>query len=403
MLRRISIDDLRINEVLTETLFSEDGVLLLRKGLLLTERHTHSLRGQGYSSVYVRDEGVVEPPSPKGGDAATRENAQQSSPPSQQTARCLPYRPDAADRIERLVETTAEMVGQLSELLIDEELMDGAPFQLASERLLEEVRGDQDQTLHQVIHEEHDRNLARRCTQLSVLSMSIAVQMALDDEQVTQIGSGALLHDLALFGLPEEQRVPSPHMTLETEKMLRIHPALAERLLETVRSVDLTVRAIVVQTHEQLDGSGFPRGLTARHINKLARVVNLADAYLTLTQPGLGRTGMLPADAIAYLMHHACGGRFDPSVMKGLLRAVSLYPIGSLVQLSDNSRARVLRAQGDDPQQPVVLREDGPHTLIDLKVSSLRISQPLVDAAKPTRRLVARNIDQVLWGMHAGS
>lgn len=231
--------------------------------------------------------------------------------------------------------------------------------------------------------------------------MSIAKQMSLPDEQVAQVGTAALLHDIALFGLPEKQRSPSEHMTSETERFFRNHPALAERLLETVRSVDLTVRAIVAQVHEQLDGSGFPRGLTARHINKLARVVNLADAYLTLVQPEMGRTGMFPPDAMAYLIHHACAGRFDPSVMKGLLRTLSLYPIGSLVRLSDRSRARVLRAQGEDPQQPVVLREDGPHSLIDLVDSPLQINQALVDADKPSRRLVARNIDRVMWGMHA--
>lgn len=387
--------------------------MLFRKGCSLTKTLAKVLLNRGHAWVYVDDAHPPEERPVQRSPSVEPENERFVSifqPPadSEQSDRCIPYRPDVAVRVERLVETTAEMVAQLSGLLIDEELADAAPFQQASEHLLDEIRSDQDQTLHQVLTEEDDRDLAHRCTQLSVLSMSIAVQMGLTDEQVMQVGTAALLHDVALFGLPEEQRVPSDSMTPESRKIFRCHPALAERLLESVRSADLAVdpvviQAVVVQAHEQLDGSGFPRGLTAPQINKLARVVNLADAYLTLVQPGLGRCGMFPADAMAYLMHHACAGRFDPSVMKGLLRSLSLYPIGSLVQLSDQSKARVLRARGEDPQQPVVLREDGRHALIDLVTSPLRISRPLDDDAKPRRRLIARNIDQIMWGMHAAS
>lgn len=404
MLRQILIDELRSDQVLTQTLYRDDGTMLLRKGCELTETILRTLRNQGCAPVYVDDDGCLD------GLPAEEATAGAYQPAIDlgQSDRCLPYRPDTAVRVERLVESTSEMVNQLSGLLIDGELADAAPFLSASESLLSEIRGDQDQTLHQVLTEEDDRDLAHRCTQLSVLSMSIAAQMALSDEQIKQVGTAALLHDIALFGLPEDQRVPSDRMTPEAKMIFGSHPALAERLLESVGSVDLTVQAVVVravvaQAHEQLDGSGFPQGLTAHHINKLARIVNLADAYLTLVHPGLGRTGMFPADAMAYLMHHACAGRFDPSVMKGLLRTLSLYPIGSLVQLSDNSRARVLRARGEDPQQPVVLREDGAHALIDLRDSPLRVRQPLVDKANPSRRLVARNIDHVMWGMYAGT
>jgi HD-GYP domain-containing protein (c-di-GMP phosphodiesterase class II) len=258
----------------------------------------------------------------------------------------------------------------------------------------------QDQTLHEVLVSEDDRDLAQRCTQLSVLSMSLAMELQLDATKVRQVGTAALLHDIALFGLDEAQRVPSPQMTSASRGLFRNHPLLADRLLEPIRGIDLNVRAVVRQVHEQLDGSWFPIRLTSSRIHNLARLVNIADAYLTLLEPGLGREGIIPADAMAYLVHHTCEGRFDPAAMKALLQTLSLYPIGSLVELSDRSEARVLRARRGHPQQPVVIRLDALQTIIDLADSPLSIREPLNDASHPRRRLPTHQIGQVMWGLH---
>ena len=51
-------------------------------------------------------------------------------------------------------------------------------------------------------------------------------------------------------------------------------------------------------------------------------------------------------------MHNARNGRFDPHAIKGLVKAFSLYPIGSMIELSDGNHAIVLRSNSEDPAIP---------------------------------------------------
>src|SRR6056297_303316 len=167
MLRKIALEELPLDEPLGRTLYGEDGVLLLRKGRRLQAAQVDALRKQTNGAVFVYDEGDEGAASQPSREATGQPASAGSSP------HCIPFQPQAAARIERLVETTSEMVSQLAELLLDEELTDVTPFQRASDNLLREIQGDPDQTLHEVLVSQDDRQLAQRCTQLSVLSMSL--------------------------------------------------------------------------------------------------------------------------------------------------------------------------------------------------------------------------------------
>ena len=204
---------------------------------------------------------------------------------------------------------------------------------------------------------------------------------------------------MALFELPESERHSPATMGPDARRIYESHPAIAYDMLERVRDINGTVRIIVLQAHEQADGSGFPRHITMARTHRLARIVNLADAYLTLTGCGPGAQSLLPADAVAYLMHHSCAGRFDSMATCGLVRAVSLYPLGSLVKLSDDRTARVVRVANHKPVTPIVMPIDGEEdgTLIDLETSDLSITCPIDDELQGRRRLPAGDLDKILW------
>jgi len=103
---------------------------------------------------------------------------------------------------------------------------------------------------------------------------------------------------------------------------------------------------IVNQVHERVDGSGYPRGLHINLIHPLARVLNVVDTYLSLIDPGPGRPAILPHDAIGFLLHEGARGRFEALPMQALLTTVTLFPIGSRVELDDGRKATVIRRDG---------------------------------------------------------
>jgi HD-GYP domain-containing protein (c-di-GMP phosphodiesterase class II) len=205
-----------------------------------------------------------------------------------------------------------------------------------------------------------------------------------------------LLHDTALFCLPEDERYPHAMMQPDSRRVYDSHPAVAYHMLEQVGNLDNTARVVVLQVHEQLDGSGYPRATKAPRIHPLARIVNVADAYIRLVSCGGGGQQLYPADAMAYLMYHSCAARFDATATSGLIKAVSLYPLGSLVQLDDETTARVIRCNADFPFQPVITLP-GDDEPIDLATSNLRIDAPADIPSYGRRRLPKAEFSSILW------
>jgi hypothetical protein len=112
---------------------------------------------------------------------------------------------------------------------------------------------------------------------------------------------------------------------------------------------------ICYQVHEKIDGTGYPRGRQRDKIHPSARILHVADVYLALISARPFRKALMPYAAIECLLRQARAKMVDADAVRGLLHVLSLFPIGSLVKLSDGSTARVLRRNGSNYSSPIVL------------------------------------------------
>jgi len=403
----LRLAEVPLNEPLSDSLFDADGQLLMRKGALISAEQikAFALKGLRYlelgapGSEYDREEVAVatlEPPAidsptddklePWQQDSLTAEEGRVAATQIKSAYSFVrSIDPAVTVRVDRLVAQAADTVEELGRSLADGTLRDATPIRTIADDFLKELKGDSDQTVATSLRQSADQELSMRSVQMSVLSMAIARAMK--------------LHDMALFQLPEEERSSQAALRPVARRVYESHPAIAYDMLERVRDIDGTVRLIVLQVHEQADGSGFPRRITMARTHRLARVLNLADAYLTLIGCGTGGQQIMPADALAYLMHHSCAGRFDSAATCGLVRAVSLYPLGSMVLLSNDRTARIVRVVDQNPTCPVVnfVDENGNDTLAKLDETGLKIIRPLDEMTLSRRRLPASDFEQILW------
>jgi HD-GYP domain-containing protein (c-di-GMP phosphodiesterase class II) len=417
---------LRLSEIptdrpLSEALYDTEGALVMRCGTRVTDQILKQFADRGFDFLelgepeapYLRTARAVE--NQFSGSSGSSTATVTAPPPAASTAptpadcpastnssaaagkeKLRPYDPEVSGRVTHLATRASAVVSDLGIALVDGTLRDAAPIHEVAEQFLNEIRGDCDQVVAETISNPNDQELAVRSVQMSVLSMAICRAMKLPEADWATAGSAAMLHDMALFRLPEAERYPHALMKAESRQVYESHPALAYDMLEKVRDIDGTVRIIVLQTHEQADGSGFPRRITLPRIHKLARVLNVADSYIRLVGCGCDGQRIFPADAMAYLMHHSCAGRFDPAVTCALIKVVSLYPLGSLVQLNNYTSARVIRCNPDSPLRPVVVPE-GESRPIDLSESHLSVGDPIDDPELGRRRLPSGEFDRILW------
>lgn len=198
----------------------------------------------------------------------------------------------------------------------------------------------------------------RHGLQLSMLATGMATVMGFSEADLSSLSLGCMIHDVGMLLLP--RRIIEGQGPLNKSDRLEIqkHPILAANLLQDCSEFSQQSRHVVYQMHERMNGTGYPRGRWGTQIHPLARVAAVADTYLSLVSPRPFRPALLPYQAVEKILLSTQQGLFDPGAVRALLHAVSLFPIGSHVQLSNGQLGRVVRSQRANFDRPVVEVDD---------------------------------------------
>lgn len=174
-------------------------------------------------------------------------------------------------------------------------------------------------------------------------------------KDVTNLGLGAMLHDLGVTLLPEEVVRRYEETGDDTDTAWREHPALGFRA--TRGKLDPSAAAVLMHHHQRFDGSGYagkgiePQQGEAIHI--FPRIVAVAEAYNALRHPVHGPERPAVGALCAMLAQDMRDG-FDPTVLHALFEVVPPYSPGSLVRLSNGCSAVVIEHRRQDPCRPAV-------------------------------------------------
>jgi HD-GYP domain-containing protein (c-di-GMP phosphodiesterase class II) len=229
---------------------------------------------------------------------------------------------------------------------------------------------------------------------LSVMTLALLLgkQARLPEAALSTLGIGALLHDIG-------KRWLNPSILRNTERnrheetVYATHCQMGYEALHKLGSVSPPVLEAVLHHHERFDGSGFPNQLKGDEIHIAARVVGIADRFDKLTNPIDHRRAVSPSEALS-IMWTKEKSAYDPVLLQLFVRAMGVYPPGSIVQLS-NGRvgAVVISAPIESPLCPQVLiyePEIPRHQAIILNLSmetELRIEKPLRIQDRPSDEL----------------
>ncbi|MFK8113565.1 MAG: HD-GYP domain-containing protein [Rubripirellula sp.] len=196
---------------------------------------------------------------------------------------------------------------------------------------------------------------ARHSLHVSTVAVAIGVVMGLDDDSLADLGTGCLIHDVGMLKLDKGLYKAKRRLTAHELTVLAEHPILTlDALACPGARISRVARIVAYQIHERCNGTGYPRGRTGDEIHGLAKIAAVADAYVGLVSNRSHRRGMLPYFAIEKILRDIPSGLYDQKAVRGLLNSMSLYPIGSFVEMDSGQIGRVVRSMGDNYMSPIV-------------------------------------------------
>ena len=149
--------------------------------------------------------------------------------------------------------------------------------------------------------EQHTRRVALRAVQ-------VGERLGLSKRHLRSLAIGGLLHDIGKLAVPDAiLKKPGPLDDAEYAVVKR-HPEWGTRLLDQIGGFPKTVRRLVRDHHERLDGTGYPNGLTADALDLDTRILAVCDVYDALISSRVYRPPWTHEEAMALLREQAGTG-----------------------------------------------------------------------------------------------
>lgn len=189
---------------------------------------------------------------------------------------------------------------------------------------------------------------------VSLLAINIAASYGYSEEQVIAIGIGALFSDIGMLLIPKEIYNKKGRLNADEWFEVQKHPILGLHLLEHISRLPESVPLISYQSHERDNGSGYPKKRSSRFIHRFSQIVQIADIYIALCTDRAYRKGIPPYKAMEAIIKMTRHGLVSGEFVKALLTYTSLFPVGSLVELSDKRIGKVVKANGTSFAKPIV-------------------------------------------------
>jgi len=196
-------------------------------------------------------------------------------------------------------------------------------------------------------------SLIRKTISMMLYAIKMGRRLQLDIGELRSHTLAAMIHHIGMAQIPSEIRNKKERLTKDELNEIRTAPTKSHNYLNRCNITDTAILHAASQAQERYDGSG-PQALSGSEITYSARMISLLSMFEALIHYRPYRNRLLPRDAIRELVNHHKKA-FDPIMLKALIESISLYPVGTYVQLNSGDVGLVIQVHPRLPLRPLVL------------------------------------------------
>ena len=391
----IAVDDLEEGMVMAETFHvkNEEGVNLMFSsvGTKLTSRHIEKLKAHRVREIKIFFD---KPPPPKPVTITAKARKQASVAPMKVDVKKKEFklpeakptirndlRDQAVNNIRNLFDATRESMvpgGNMTSAYQAVKDVDGVVYQLVNV-----IKFDPGGLVHINNLKSYDEYTYHHSLSVAVLSVAIGQTLGLQGGELRSLCRCAIMHDIGKIFVPIDLINKPGKLDVKEFETVKDHAIRGGQYLKSGTIGNMELWLGIMCHHEKMDGTGYPRGLKKDEIPLFSRIISVADVYDALTSLRPYRNPMTPCGAMEIVMSEA-GTAFDVNVVQAFKLKLELYPVNTIVELSDKRMGIVIN--NTNASRPILqmLGNDEVVNLSDLSNMSLVITRVHNPSESPT-------------------
>lgn len=202
-----------------------------------------------------------------------------------------------------------------------------------------------------------DEGLYFHVLNVTLLALLLGREHGLDAESLRYLGVGALFHDVGKHRIPKKVLYKRGPLSVPERQLIELHSVYGEEMMAGIEGFPPQAREIIRHHHESIDGKGYPDKLAGDQIPLPAKITAIANVYDNCCNPLDPNEAMTPHEALSHMYCYR-QQEFDRDLLTLFIRALGVYPPGTIVLLSNGMTGIIVSLNSGNPLRPSVLIYD---------------------------------------------
>jgi HD-GYP domain-containing protein (c-di-GMP phosphodiesterase class II) len=245
------------------------------------------------------------------------------------------------------------VVGDVYNAIKNDEMFTTDSIEGAAKNIIRLMEEDNNIVLFLYGLEEGKNYLVAHSVNVTFYALLIGTALKYTQDKIRELALGTLLIDAGMVKMPAYIAYKQSNLSDHEFNLIKTHPLHGYRLIKQLGKIREKSALVGLQHHEYFDGKGYPRGLKGNQIDEYARIAAIADSYEAQISSRSYREKQSFYHAMKNLLSSGVN-RFDPVILRVFLSKMSVYPIGSLVELNDGGVGLVIGSVPKKPLRPII-------------------------------------------------
>jgi len=199
-----------------------------------------------------------------------------------------------------------------------------------------------------------DNYTAEHSLRVCIYAIALGRELGFRELELQNIGVCGLLHDVGKIRIPQELLMKQDNLSEDEVKIMQQHPIYGKKLLISKSGIYPGAVDVAYCHHERLDGSGYPRGISAERIPYYAKIITIVDSYDSMISDKPYSKGMTTLDACRHI-YQCKDSLYDKKLLGHFIHFIGIYAPGSLVEMNTGEVGIVIETNNDNGIKPRIL------------------------------------------------